>query len=77
MWNHPNIRPEEMRYILKRSFRKVYSGKTFIKSTMKFRRKYSGFFGFSDGLRYMTRSIWKANGFDYIGMMDKGINGIK
>ena len=76
VWNHPNISKDEMHSLLKWAFRKVYSGRTFAKSTMKFRRKYSGYFGFLGGLRYMAKSILFANRFDYIGMMDRGIEGI-
>ena len=77
VWNHPNIKPEEMNSLLRWSFRRIYSGKTFVKSTFKFRRKYSDLFGFSGGLKYMTSSILNANLFDYIGIMNQGLNGIK
>lgn len=75
VWNHPNIKPDEMRSLLRWSFKRVYSGKTFLKSTLKFRRKYAEMFGFSGAIKYMGKSIFKANNFDYIGMMDRGLNG--
>lgn len=77
VWNHPNISPEEMHSLLNWSFKRLYSGKRFVKSTMKFRRKYADLFGFSGALKYMTKSIANANTLDYVGMMDKGLNGIK
>jgi radical SAM superfamily enzyme YgiQ (UPF0313 family) len=65
VWNHPNIKPEEMTDILKKSFKIVYSRENFINSFKKFYKKYTLKYGRYEGLKYMYMGIIKATLYRY------------
>ncbi len=65
VWNHPNISPEEMKEILKKSFRIVYTIDNFINSFKKFYRKYTLKYGKYEGLKYMYMGVIRATLYRY------------
>ncbi|MCD6590888.1 MAG: radical SAM protein, partial [Candidatus Aenigmarchaeota archaeon] len=59
VWNHPNIRAKEMEKLLEWGFKTVYPPFNFLRSTVKFRRKYTkydNFFGIARIARYIIHA---------------------
>ena len=60
VWKHPNIKPEEVKGLLKKCFRIAYSKRNFLNSWIKFYKKYTTTYGFWGGVKYMYRGVFNA-----------------
>jgi radical SAM superfamily enzyme YgiQ (UPF0313 family) len=65
VWNHPNIRPEEMRQFLLTAFDITYSRRKLLETSYNFVTRYMGYRGINGGLSYLMRHTIHANTFDY------------
>lgn len=60
VWKHPNIKPEEVKELLKKCFKIVYTKRNFLNSWIKFYKKYTAIYGFWNGIRYMYMGVFNA-----------------
>ena len=66
VWNHPNIKPEEMKKLLDWCFQNVYPNGSLFRTLFKLGKKYTFFNGFFGGIWYIIKSIFQSNISYYI-----------
>jgi len=66
VWNHPNIKPEEMRQFLLKAFNITCSRRQMVETSYNFVLRYMGYRGIYGGLSYLMRHTIHANTFDYL-----------
>lgn len=65
VWNHPEIKPDEAEKLLDRALRETHPTAGFFRTAKKLLDLYNRNGAFLGGYRYLTKSIIKANRFDY------------
>jgi len=65
VWNHPNIKPEEMRTILLKSFQIVYPPSQIIDTSLGFITRYMQYRGIIGGMKYLFKHTLHANSYNY------------
>jgi len=65
VWNHPKLKPKEMRLLLEKCFKIVSSRESFFNSFKKMYRKYTQIYGIREGLKYMYMGIINATFYRY------------
>jgi radical SAM superfamily enzyme YgiQ (UPF0313 family) len=66
VWNHPSIRPEEMRQFLLKAFKIAYPKRRVLETSYDFVKRYIDNRGIYEGLSYLMKHIIHANTFDYL-----------
>jgi radical SAM superfamily enzyme YgiQ (UPF0313 family) len=65
VWNHPNIKPREMRDILMNAFKIIYPPIRVFETSIGFTTRYIGYRGIGGGLKYLLRQSIHANTFNF------------
>jgi radical SAM superfamily enzyme YgiQ (UPF0313 family) len=65
VWNHPNIKPKEMRDIFINAFKIIYPPIRVFETSLGFTTRYMGYRGVGGGLKYLLRQSIHANTYNY------------
>lgn len=65
VWNHPNISPKEMKFLLEYGFRLCYPQTRIIETSLGFIKRYIQYNGYIKGIGYTLKHFIHSNTFNY------------